>query len=479
MTRRKFLESSALASVAVSSPWTPNWINAEIDIAILGGRVIDPETKFDQVCNIGIHKGTIRVITKNSIRAKTDIDAAGLVVCPGFIDPISHGQNLENDKLQVLDGVTTKLQLEAGAEDVNAWYADQLGKRICNYGAGTSHVFARTKVLGDESRSGTDVATEDQIIQMANFIRKGLQFGGIAVGFGLEYQPAATRSEVMAMFEVAGEFGASCHCHVRYGTVNDNESEIVGIQEVLVAAILAKTPLHIVHVPSMGLGRTAEALKLIERAQARGIDITCDFYPYTAFGTGIDTEVFSDGWQKRFGISYQDLEWAKTHERLTQESFEKYKKEGGMVLAHAIPESAISSSLKSTATMVGSDGGLKDGIGHPRSTGTFSRVLGHYSRDLGLITLPEAIKKVTFMAAKRMQHRCPEFKKKGRIQKGCHADILVFDSEKIMDRATFSEPALTSIGVVHTIIGGTQVVRDGVLVENQFAGRPLRAPQIS
>lgn len=475
MTRRTFLGNTALTATGLVSLPVFGSPTAAYDVVIHGGRVIDPETKLDAVRNVGITARRVSVVTTKPIKGKTNIDAKGMVVCPGFIDPISHGQDLENDRVQILDGVTTKLQLESGVDDVAAWYASQAGHRICNYGAGTGHGRARAAVLGGQDAAAKTVADSGQIAKMAAFIDRGLKAGGLAVGFGLEYEPVATRMEVIEMFRVAGLHHASCHCHVRYGTVFDDQSEVVGIAEVMAAAVAGGAPLHIVHVPSMGLSKTPEALALIERAQRRGFDITCDFYPYTAFGTGIDTEVFSEGWQQRFGIDYHDLEWAKTHERLTAETFEKYKKEGGMVLAHAIPESAVIAALKSPASMVGSDGGLEKGVGHPRSSGTYARILGRYVREQAIVSLSVAIEKMSLRPAKRMQARCEGFKRKGRLQVGADADIVVFDPEKVADRATFDKPAATSVGINWVLVGGQIVVDEGKIVDDKMPGKPLRS----
>lgn len=472
MTRRRFLASSA--AVAASPLAFPAVLGAkEYDVAILHGRVIDPESGLDSVRNIGVTGGKIMTVTRAAIRGKKTIDARSKVVCPGFIDPISHGQDLENDLVQVLDGVTTKLQLEVGVSDVTAWYASQEGTRICNYGAGTSHTLARSHVLGEDSAE--KVAAPSQSQAMCRYMDDALRRGALAVGFGLEYNPAATRMEVLDAFRVAGRHSATCHCHVRYGTVFDDQSVVVGIQEVLACAVAASAPLHICHVPSMGLGRTDEGLKMISQAQSAGIDVTSDFYPYTAFGTGIGSEVFSEGWQKRFGIDYGDLEWCQTHERLTAETFAKYQKEGGEVLAHAIPESAVVSALVSRATMVGTDGGLEKGVGHPRSSGTYARVLGRYVREQKCVSLVEAIGKMTLAPARRMERRCPAFKSKGRIKSGADADIVVFDPETVVDRATFDKPALASVGFEYVLIGGELAVENGKRTDSR-PGKPVRSP---
>ena len=473
LSRRDILTGTGAALASSSFGFLPT-LHAEYDIVIANGRVIDPETKLDAIRFVGINKGRITNVSKTQLKGTKTIDATGLVVAPGFIDPISHGQDLENDRVQIFDGVTTKLQLEGGVRDQDKWHQAQKGKRICNYGAGTGHPTLRREVMGNDHDAELEPSTPAQVAKMAGIINQQLAKGALAVGFGMEYVPGTTRLEVVEMFKVAAAYQASCHVHMRYGTYLEEQSVFTAIEEVVAVSVMTGAPLHIVHVPSMALGNTADALKLIQMAQAKGVNLTCDFYPYTAFGTGISSEVFAEGWQKRFGIDYKDLEYAKTHERLTPELFEKYRKDGGMVIAHAIPEHAVQSAVRNPATMVGSDGGLSKGVGHPRSSGTFARVLGHYSRELGIISLPEAIKKMTYMAAKRMEHRCADFHRKGRIQAGADADIVVFDPKTILDRATFDKPNLTSVGMRHVLINGTPVISNSVLVES-MPGTPLRA----
>jgi dihydroorotase len=444
-------------------------LHAEYDVVIANGRVIDPGTYSDSKRFVGIRGGKIVAVTKSPIKGRKTIDATGLVVAPGFIDPISHGQDLENDQVQIFDGVTTKLQLEGGVRDQAAWHKEHAGNRICNFGAGVGHPTIRREVMGNDHDAELSPSNQAQIDKMANIVDDQLKNGAMAVGFGMEYVPGSTRLEIKQMFEVAAGQQASCHVHMRYGTYLEEQSVFTAIEEGVALSLMTSAPLHIVHVPSMALGNTSDALEMISSAQRAFLlrndyrFMTCDFYPYTAFGTGISSEVFAEGWQQRFGIDYKDLEWTKTHERLTEATFEKYRKDGGMVIAHAIPEQSVQAAVKHQWTMIGSDGGLTKGVGHPRSAGTFARVLGHYSRDLKLISLPEAIRKMTIMAAQRMEHKAPAFKKKGRIQVGCDADVVVFDPHTILDRATFDEPALTSIGMRHVFVNGIQVINGGKL----------------
>lgn len=469
MTRREFLQVSGLGAATFAFP---NVVLAqdEYDVVVLNGRVIDPESKLDGIRHIGIRGGRFASISRSELKGRKVIDAKGLVVAPGFVDIIAHGHDLENDRLQLLDGVTTKLQMERGALEVDKWYQEQAGNRMCHYGAAASHTMARAKVMNEKDEPSSD----SQVAEMARYVDQGLKEGGLGVGFGLEYQPAATRWEVLEMFRVAGKYGASCHVHTRYGTLLEEQSNLTSLAEVLSASMISGAPIHIVHVPSMALGNTQRALQVIEEAMAKGFDVSCDFYPYTAFGTGISSEVFDVGWQTKFGIDYKDLQWPKTNERLTKETFEKYRAEGGMVIAHAIPEAAVQAAVKSKATMVGSDGGLRNGIGHPRSTGTFCRVLGHYSRDMGLLTLPEAIKKMTLMPAQRFEKRCPEFRRKGRIKVGADADLAIFDPKMVIDKSTFDKPALPSVGMQWLLMDGKEAVSEGKVVEGRF-GKPIRA----
>ena len=473
MTRRDFLgQSSAGAAALILGVYSKT---DDYDLVILHGRVIDPETKLDAIRSVGIRSGRIAAVTTRELKGRRTLSARGHIVAPGFIDPISHGQNLENDRVQLLDGVTTKLQMEAGVRDLDAWYAAQHGNRMINYGAGTSHTIARSVVLGDGKPSEEVVATPDQVARMRQFVDHGLRRGGLGVGFGLEYQPATTRWEVLEMFRVAGRYHASCHVHTRYGTLLEEQSNLTAVEEVMSASLISGAPIHIVHVPSMALGMTARVLQVIREAQLKGFDISCDAYPYTAFGTGLDSEVFAPGWQQRFGIDYKDLEWAKTHERLTPETFEKYRKERGMVIAHAIPESAVRAALESPATMIGTDGGLDKGVGHPRSAGSYARILGHYSRDEKVLTLPDAIEKMTLKPARRLERRCAAFKGKGRVQIGADADLVVFDPAKVIDRATFEDPSTPSFGFHYVLVNGQIAVNGGSLVEAGRFGKPMRA----
>lgn len=483
VNRREFLKQGAAAAATfavVLSTETAAFAAEGYDTVILNGRVIDPESKLDAVRHIGISGGKIRAVSGRDLRGKAVFDAKGLVVAPGFIDILAHGMDRLNNTFQAQDGVTTILALEGETADVDKWYAERAGKMILNYGASVGQGAVRRAVLGDDSsKVEYGEATDAQIEAMKRLAENGLKRGGLALGFGLEYMPGTSHWEVLELFRVAAKHGASCHVHTRYGNVSEPGSNIEGVEEIISAIAITGAAGHIVHVPSMALRLTPLALQMIGEAKNRGLDITCDCYPYTAFGTGLSSAVFDEGWQKKFAIDYQDLQWAKTGERLTAETFAKYRKQGGMVIAHAIPESAVRLAVSSPLTIIASDGGLDaDKKGHPRSAGTFSRVLGHYVREEKDLSLTDAIRKMTLMPAKRLERRAPMMKNKGRIRVGADADITVFDPEKIIDRATFDDPALPSEGVRFVLVNGVPVVREGQLVEDVLPGQPVRAPII-
>jgi amidohydrolase family protein len=233
----------------------------------------------------------------------------------------------------------------------------------------------------------------------------------------------------------------------------------------------------VVHITSMGLQYTPELIAMVQGAQRHGLDVTTECYPYTASSTSLESAIFDPGWQDRMGITYKDVQWSKTGERLTAETFEKYRKEGGNVVAFAIPEEAARRAVADPIVMIASDGSRITGPKiHPRGQGTFSRVLGHYVREEKVLDLMTALRKMTLMPAQRLEKRAPVFKDKGRIRVGADADITIFDPNRVIDRATYEEPLQYSEGIQFVLVNGVPVVKDGQLVEGVFPGRSAQAP---
>jgi N-acyl-D-aspartate/D-glutamate deacylase len=467
----------------------------QFDVVILHGRVMDPESGLDAVRNIAIKDGKVRAVTAAPLAGKRTIDATGLIVAPGFIDLHEHGQEPRNYEFQAHDGVTTSLELEGGTDDVDAWYAAREGKSLINFGVSVGHIPVRSAVLarsaggrsivdkGSEAAMAAEAAaahreaTPEELKQIAERIEHGFRRGALAEGMGINYTPGASRSEIVEMFRHAANHGAPVHVHLRYAGLVEPENGLNGIEEVISAAAATGAPLHVVHITSMGLRNTPQLISMVEGAQKSGLDVTTECYPYTAASTGLETAIFDPGWQQRMGIDYKDLQWAETGERLTAETFEKYRKQGGKVVIHAIPEEAARAAVASPIVMIGSDGMPITGPKiHPRGQGTFSRVLGHYVREEKALDLMTALRKMTLMPAQRLEKRAPAFRGKGRISVGSDADITIFDAGKIIDKATFEEPLQFSAGIPFVLVNGTIVIDQGKTVEQVFPGRPARAP---
>ncbi|MDH5379305.1 MAG: amidohydrolase family protein [Cyclobacteriaceae bacterium] len=443
----------------------------EYDLVIYGGRVIDPETNTDSIFNIGINEGTIAKVSKDSLIGKSYINASGLVVSPGFIDLHEHGATDETYKIMAHDGVTTAFELELGTGDVANWFKEREGGQVVNYGVSIGHIKVRMNVFNDpgtftpKGKANTDKATEEQIAEMEKQIEEGLKNGAVAVGFGLAYTPGATTEEFKAMLGVAKKFGASSHIHLRGG--------LAGLNEAINSAIEVGTPLHIVHINSSGGAQTSEFLKIIKEAQDKGHDITTEAYPYEAGMTAIESAIF-DGWQnwddEKIGIH----QWVETGEFLNRETFGKYREQGGRVIIHSRTEEMTLSAIESPLTMIASDGLLEDGKGHPRTSGTYSKVLGKYVRELHALTLQDAVRKMTIEPAKRLEGFVPAMKKKGRLQEGADADITIFDPTLVIDQSTYSAPTLSPKGIPYVIIAGKIVIDQGKLVPGVKPGKAIK-----
>ncbi|OFY62104.1 MAG: D-glutamate deacylase [Bacteroidetes bacterium RBG_13_43_22] len=450
------------------------------DAVILNGRVMDPESNLDAIRNIGIREGKIQLITEKVIAGKEVIDAQGLVVAPGFIDIHQHGQDEENYRYKVMDGVTTALELEMGTSDIDRWYSEREDKAIINHGVTVGHIPLRIELMDDPgdfapvADAAYKAASDEEIEQLKKGIEHGLDRGALGVGLGIMYTPAASRWEILEMFRAAAKYNAPCYVHIRYAGLKEPNSCIAALEEVISAAAVTGAPLHVVHVTSMGFRLTPQMLRMIFGARSHGVDISVECYPYTATQTYIESAVYDGDWRGSWGIDYGDLVWIATGERLTEESFAKYRKVGGLVIAHSIPEEAVKITIADPDVIIASDGTLTEGKGHPRGVGTFSRLLGKYVREDKLISLTEGLRKITIMPAQRLEKIAPAMKNKGRICVGADADITIFDPDQIIDQATYEEPARYSKGIQYVLVNGVVVVKEGALVENVFPGKGVR-----
>ena len=464
----RLLAAALLCAVTLSSQ--------TYDLVLANGRVMDPETNLDAIRNVAIRAGRIAAMSASPLEAATVVDVKGMVVAPGFIDLHSHGQTPENYAFKARDGVTTALELEVGVNPVAPWYAAREGHALINFGATSGHIPALKIAMHDAStgllprEAGVNRApTEAERALTLQLVRQGLDEGALGIGMGIAYTPKVPREQILELFELAAQRRVPIYVHVRQaGPVEPGVVD--ALQEVLADALATGASLHVVHITSMGLRQTPVLLRMIEGARRRGLDVTTEAYPYTAGMTDLSSAVFADGWKASLGgIDYQDLQWAATGERLNADTFARYRKQGGMVIIHDIPEEMTRLAMADPTVIVASDGLIENGKGHPRGAGTYARVLGRYVREEKALGLMDAVRKMSLLPAQRLG-----IQSKGRLQVGCDADITVFDPARVIDRATFDNPAQYSDGIPFVLVGGNFVVRNGQLVEGVAPGRAVR-----
>lgn len=458
----------------------PDAAAVQYDVVLQGGRVMDPESGLDAVMNVGIVGGRIAAITSRPLQGRDMVDVSGLVVAPGFVDLHAHGQDPFSRDLQVRDGVTTALELEGGAWPVDEWYARREGSWRINFGATVSYAAARRLAFGGERDQTVYArATPVQVEQIQQTLREGIAEGALGVGLGLQYLPGAERAEVFRAFQTAAAAGLTVFVHIRYAGLLEPESSISAVQEMIADAAGSQGSVHIVHIGSSGLQQVRILLDMIDGAAREGVDVTTEVYPYTAASTDIRAAILDDGWRERLGAEYSDIEWVATGERLDSISFYERRAEGGPIIAHVIPAREMEYAVAHPSVIIASDGTpFVDGRAHPRGAGSFARVLGRYVREHRTLSLMNALRKMTLMPAKRLEGVVPSMRGKGRVSVGADADLTVFDPARVIDRATFAEPARPSAGIPFVLVNGQFVVRDGNLVEGVMPGRAVRRTPI-
>jgi N-acyl-D-aspartate/D-glutamate deacylase len=493
------------------------------DIVILNGRVMDPETKYDRVANVGVKDGKIAVITKDKISGKQTIDAKGLVVAPGFIDTHSHVVSLPfGQKLALRDGVTTPLELEVGVYPVDVFYDNLEGRSQTNYGATVSPMGIREKVFNPryDSRTGSYVIdsqikdestffgvetlsklpTAEQIEQISAMVEEGLRRGALGIGVPVGYMTHGTTSiETVDWQRLAGKYGLATFLHGRFSSQRPPTTGILAFQEMISSAAAYGGGVLLQHLHQQSLSETPDALKMVDAARARGVKVAGEVYPYNFGATIVGADyLVPSNYGPNMGRTYKDIIETAKMKPLTKERYEELMKSNptASVMFYGITEQGMLDALAYPGVIVGSDAfpltvtktgkiamdwdtAYEDVQGHPRAAGTHSRVL-RLVREKKLMPLMTAVAKMTYLPAKFLEENgVAPMAYKGRIQVGKDANITVFDPKTVRDNSTIEKAGLPATGIPYVVVNGVIVVKDSKVLKDVFPGRPVRLPMLT
>jgi N-acyl-D-aspartate/D-glutamate deacylase len=490
--------------------------------------VVDPETGLDGVRDVAVADGRIAAVLPSGTlpsgavsSGAVELDVAGQVVTAGFIDLHSHVTDLGGLRLQALDGVTTALELEAGATPVAEAYRRAAAQgRPVNYGFAASWAVARMEAVAgmppEASLGGLlgrisdpewmRAASPAEVSALLGRLSADLADGALGIGVLLGYAPAVSPDEYLRVAGLAAQTGLPVFTHARDliemvpGTLAD------GAEEIVRAAGQTGAHMHYCHINSTSHRHIERVLGLVARAQAAGSRVSTEAYPYGSGMTGIGAAFLAPERLGERGLTPASLTYAPTGERVANVGRLRELRSadpGGLVIIELLSEddpadrALLMRSLTFPGSVMASDampltwttGATAAGraawplppgaITHPRTAGTFSRALRLLTRgDPGLggpFTLPGALAKCSLEPARLLEDRVPAMRGKGRLQPGRDADIVVFDPETITDQASYADSTRPSAGIRHVLVNGSFVVRDGDIVPDARPGRPVRA----
>lgn len=441
---------------------------------IANGRVIDPDSGFDGIAHVGIDGTTITQISLTPLDGRQTIDASGLVVAPGFIDILSYSPNGYGEWAKVADGVTSNIGMHGLDQRAAAWFAqyDAVGSPV-HYGGAYDNAFVRP---AEENLNPYDTADEGQAARILASAEQDIADGFIGLHLQPEYTPGLTEQELISHGELAARFNVPLCLHIRYSDNLEPGTQTEALDEVLRVAETTGCHVHVEHINSTGgAGMMSQALDLLQGGIDRGLRLTSCTYPYTFWATYLKSARY-DGWQDKYGISYGDLQVAGTSSRLDASTYPTAYENNALTAAYAMTDDDIDRSLQADFVMVGSDAILETSHNnHPRSTGCFSRVLGHYVRDRGVIDLKTALSKMTIQPARLLEIGAPAMARKGRMQRGADADITVFDPATVADQSTIADPSIRSTGIAWVLVDGTVVKTPEGVDETVKPGTAIRS----
>ena len=503
------------AVVAALVLFVPTARAQDYDIVILNGRVMDPETKFDGVRNVGIKNGKIVTITDKPIRGKEVVNAKNHVVAPGFIDTHTHASNKFTIKMSMMDGVTTGLDCELGALNIAAWYKREKGKWPMNYGQCASQELARmmvhdgldlaepvdaTDVFKLRARAAKEdgiegwsvsVSTLEQINQISKILDENLRQGALGLGSTVGY--AKTGISTYELFEAqraAARYGRLTGVHSRFHTSAQLPMEAtLGFAEVFANACLLKAPLLYCHDNDYGWWEIEEKLVM---AREMGMNMWGEYYPYAAGSTSIGSEMLRPESVDALGLKYKDIMFDPSQDKfLTREEYLEIAKQdsGRTVIAFNPPRIEwMKSWIKLPHMTVGSDAMWSNDptlgwdsdpskfAGHPRTSGSHSKVL-QMGREAN-VPLLFTLSQLSYWSAKHLGDAgLKQMQVRGRMQEGMVADIVIFNHQTVAPTSTYTkgEQGLPPVGIPHVIVNGGFVKRDNKATD-QFPGQPIRYP---
>lgn len=485
------------------------------DIIIKNGKIIDGTGNSWYIADIAVKDGIIKLIQKNiSVTATTIIDAKSLIVAPGFIDVHTHieGDEIKNPTADnfIYDGVTTVIAGNCGASNVDIGkylrWIDSI-KLSINVASLVGHNDVRKAVMGKANR----LATESELKQMEAIVRNAMQGGAVGFSTGLIYIPGtySNTEEVVRLAKAAAQFNGVYATHMR----DEGDSVVQAISEALHIGKEAGIPVEISHFKCSGQqnwGRSKETLAMIETARKQGLDVTIDQYPYTASSTSLSTllpdEVLADGQDsinarlnraeektkainymlrklKRRGLkhfSYAVVAYYKEDTTLNGKSIEQInllkgnkhhakqeaetiiemmKLGGAGMVFHGMSDKDVEYIMAYPFNMFACDASIRvfgQGSPHPRGYGTNARVLSRYVREKKIISLEEAIRRMTSLPAQKFQ-----LKHIGLIKEGMDADIVVLDENEVADKSTYEQPHQYSTGFKYVLVNGKLTLNNG------------------
>jgi len=454
------------------------------------------------------------------------IDAAGKVVSPGFIDIHTHTDGVEEDPTAhnyIMQGVTTVISGNCGGSNLGLKeFFKTLEKQgiALNFATFVGHGSIRDTVMGNEARE----PTAEELEKMKKYVEEGMKAGALGLSTGLEYTPGiySKTDEIIELAKVASKYGGVYATHMR----NEGAEIVESIEEAIEISKKASIPVEVSHFKVFGAenwGNSKTTIKLINDARKKGIDITVDQYPYPAASTGLvilfpPWSLEGKEWKERLknpehrkkvkkeliynivhryaGNDFNRIQIANYPEDTSMEGkgltdiLEMKGREvtpdnatelvlelvlnKNDVVYHGMSEEDVERIMKNPATMHASDGHITEmdvGVPHPRNYGTFPRVLSEYVRERGILTLEESIRKMTSMVASRIG-----LKDTGIISVGKHADIVIFNSITIKDKATFENPHQYPEGIDYVFVNGEIVVAHGKIT-GKLPGRIIYGPR--